>query len=154
LQAGGQEFDSPRLHSYPAALVIALKLDARPHNLRSRSSILLGSTPFMLDPVRFGKPVACQRLEWSSNTLSEPITMPGTSIVIVEGIMALHRILAGHGDLAVGVETDAMIALEGGRARDAGSENAQRWALWSNNDALYRAEHKLHDHADLIVHGT
>ncbi|MBX9472111.1 uridine kinase family protein [Microcella sp.] len=108
----------------------------------------------VITPLRRGEPVVYQRREWSSNSLSDPIAVPGASIVIVEGITALHPTLAPHWDLAIWVETDAMIALERGRARDAGNENAQHWELWSSNDARYRAEHEPHGRADLIVRGA
>ncbi len=107
----------------------------------------------VIDPVRLGRPMAYQRLEWLSNTLTDPIAVPEASVVIVEGITALHPALAPHWDLTIWVETDAMVALERGRARDAGNENAQHWELWSSNDARYRAEHEPHSRADLIVHG-
>lgn len=108
----------------------------------------------VITPLRHGEPVLYQRLEWSSNTLSEAIPVPAASVVLVEGITALHPALAPHWQLAIWVETDATIALERGRARDAGNENAQHWELWSNNDARYRAEHAPHLRADLIVHGA
>ena len=108
----------------------------------------------VMGPVRHGTPVAYRRLEWVSNTLSEPIAVREASIVIIEGITALHPALAPHFDLTVWVETDAAIALERGRARDAGNENAQHWELWSSNDARYRAEHAPQHRADLIVRGA
>ena len=108
----------------------------------------------VIDPVRLGMPVAYRRLEWSSNTLGDSIAVPGAAIVIIEGITALHPSLASYWDLAIWVDTDAMIARERGRARDADNENAQHWDLWSSNDARYRAEHEPHSRADLIVNGV
>lgn len=107
----------------------------------------------VITPLRHGDPVRYQRLEWSSNTLSDSIAVPSASIVMMEGITALHPTLAPHWDLAIWVETDATIALERGRARDAGNENAQLWERWSSNDARYRVEHAPYGRADLIVRG-
>jgi uridine kinase len=108
----------------------------------------------VIAPLRRGEPVLYQRLEWSSNSLSNPIAVPAAAIVMVEGITALHPALAPYWHLTIWVETDAKVALERGRARDAGNDNAQHWELWSANDARYRVEHAPHDRADLIVHGA
>lgn len=107
----------------------------------------------VIDPLLRGKPIAYQRLDWASNSLSDPIMLPHAEVVVIEGITTLHPTLAPHFDLTVWVETDAALALERGRARDAGNENAQHWELWSSNDARYRADHTPQTRADLIVRG-
>ena len=107
----------------------------------------------VITPVRHGRPVAYQRLQWESNSLSVAIAMREAPVVVVEGITALHATLATHWDLTIWVETDPDTARERGRARDADNENAQHWHLWARNDARYRVEHAPHERADLVVHG-
>ena len=107
----------------------------------------------VLDPLRRGERVSYQRLEWESNSLSAPVELPVATIVLVEGITALHPDLASCWDLAVWVETIAELARERGRVRDAGNENAQHWHLWSRNDAQYRAKYVPQERAHLVVRG-
>lgn len=105
----------------------------------------------VLDPIREGRPVMYQRLEWERNRLSSPIFLRPSRIVIVEGITSLHPHLDAYWHLRIWVEADAEVALERGRARDADTENAQYWDLWSRNDARYRENHVPHERADVVV---
>lgn len=108
----------------------------------------------VLEPFRAGLPVAHRRLEWDRNTLSDPIPLPAGDVLVVEGITTLHPDLADYVDVRVWVETDPALALERGRRRDAGNENEARWDAWAGNDAVYRATHRPHAGADVVVDGT
>lgn len=105
-------------------------------------------------PFRAGRNVRYRRLEWDTNTLSAPIDLPGSAILIVEGITAFNPELAGHYDYRIWVDTPPDIAKARGRARDAGNENEQHWDLWSANDERYRALHHPEDLADVRLSGV
>jgi uridine kinase len=108
----------------------------------------------VLEPFRAGRPAAVRRLEWDTNTLSEPVPLGAARILIIEGITAFHPELADHLDYRIWVETPASLALQRGKTRDAGNENEGRWDAWAENDRRYRERHHPDASADAIVDGT
>jgi uridine kinase len=105
----------------------------------------------VLEPARRGQPVAYQRFDWEQNALGPLRSIATPRIVIIEGITSLHPALDHYWNVRIWVDADPEIARERGRARDAGNENEPLWDLWSRNDARYRAEHRPHRRADVIV---
>jgi uridine kinase len=108
----------------------------------------------VLEPFRIGRPAAVRRLEWDTNTLSDPVPLGLARILIVEGITTLHPDLAGYLDYRIWVETPAPLAVQRGTTRDAGTENAGRWDAWAANDRRYRERHHPDATADAVVDGT
>ena len=105
----------------------------------------------VLTPALAGEPLAYQAFDWLLNALGPRRVIAPARILIVEGITSMHPTLDEFWHLRVWVDVDPEIARDRGRARDAGTENAQHWELWSRNDARYRAEHRPHERAEVIV---
>ena len=68
-----------------------------------------------------------ERLEWVPNRLSAPVRLADTHLMILEGITTLHRAVRRFIDYAIWVEAPIEVASARGRARDAGTENEERW---------------------------
>ncbi len=107
----------------------------------------------VLDPVVAGRRTTYQRLEWDSNSLSEPIPLDPDRLLITEGITALHPALRSLYDLGVWVDTPAEVARARGAARDSGNENEGKWGAWSANDRRYLVEHRPDLAAQLTILG-
>lgn len=105
----------------------------------------------VLAPLRRGEPVAWRRLEWWSNTLSDPIVLPAAEVVVVEGITALHPALRRWWDLAIWLEVPIELAAARGLARDIAAGHEHDWPRWAANDRRYRAEHDPVAAADLVL---
>jgi len=104
----------------------------------------------VLKPISEDKPAKYQKLLWDSNTLSEPIEIPKTDMIIVEGISSYHPDIARYYDFKIWVETPIDIARERGRARDGNNENAQHWDLWAKNDLAYEERFHPDQSADFV----
>ena len=104
----------------------------------------------VLRPARHGEPVAYQRLDWETNTLSALVFVPAVSYLIIEGISAYHPSIEGYYDVKIWVETPAAIAQARGHARDGGSENAAFWELWAQNDIAYQQRYHPEAQADFV----
>ena len=91
----------------------------------------------VLDPLRRGERVSYQRIEWESNSLSAPIELSVATIVLVEGITALHPDLAtramrmrsiGISGRATMPSTVRSTCHRSGRISSCGGSDAQRAA--------------------------
>ncbi|HEX8994910.1 MAG TPA: hypothetical protein VF812_02655 [Ktedonobacterales bacterium] len=104
----------------------------------------------VLRPARRGQPIAYQRLDWNTNTLSDPVFVPAVTYLIVEGISAYHPSIEQYYDCKVWVETPLAVAQSRGHARDGSSENAACWDLWTQNDIAYQQQYHPEARADFI----
>jgi uridine kinase len=102
----------------------------------------------ILVPFRSGQPIKYQKLNWSTNTLSEPLEVAVSDIVIVEGISSYNPDNAEYFDFKIWVDAKIEVARERGRARDGDNENAQHWDLWAQNDLKYLEKHHPEKLAD------
>lgn len=91
----------------------------------------------VLIPITNDRPASYQKLIWSTNELSEPVTIPATDYLIIEGISSYHP----------------DIATERGRTRDGSNEDAH-WELWSQNDLRYQQRYHPEIVADFIINNA
>lgn len=105
----------------------------------------------VLKPASEGKAVTYQKLLWDTNTLSEPIHVPGVDYLIVEGISSYHPSIAHYYDFKIWVDTPIEVAKARGKKRDAGNENEQHWDLWAANDLGYQEKYHPEEVADFVV---
>lgn len=105
----------------------------------------------VLVPATNGETTAYQKLIWDTDTLSDPITIPDVSYVIVEGISSYHPEIAKYYDYKIWVETPIETAKQRGQARDSDNENAQHWDLWAENDLAYQQKYHPEQIADFVV---
>lgn len=105
----------------------------------------------VLIPASTGQAVAYQKLLWDTNTLSEPIAVPKTDYLIIEGISSYHPDIAKYYDYKIWVDTPIEIAKERGKARDGNNENVEHWDLWAENDLRYQQKYHPEKVADFII---
>lgn len=102
----------------------------------------------VLIPATTGKDIAYQKLIWATDSLSEPVTVPTVSFLIVEGISSYHPDIAKYYDYKIWVDTPIELAKERGHARDGSNENAKHWDLWAENDLKYQQKYHPESVAD------
>lgn len=105
----------------------------------------------VLIPATTGDDVMYQKLIWTSDSLSEPVTAPRVRYLIVEGISSYHPSIAKYYDFKIWIDTPIKLAKERGHARDGGNENAQHWDLWAENDLKYQQKYRPEQIADFII---
>lgn len=108
----------------------------------------------VLKPLREGREARYQKLIWDSETLSDPIAIPHVRYVIVEGITSYHPDIAHYYDVKIWIHAPIEVAVERGKSRDAGSENAAKWGIWANNDRIYQEKYHPEKQADFIYDNT
>lgn len=104
----------------------------------------------VLIPISKGESASYRKLEWVSNTLSEPVTVPPVRYLIVEGITSYHPNIAHYYNYKIWIDTTLDIAKERGHARDGSNENAANWDLWAENDLAYQEKYHPELQADFI----
>ena len=105
----------------------------------------------VLVPFKADREVIYHKLEWATDTLSEPIRVPDTTYLIVEGISCYHPSICQYYDVKVWVDTPIETAKARGKNRDSGNENAEHWDLWAENDLQYQQKYHPELEADYIV---
>lgn len=105
----------------------------------------------VLVPATVGQTVRYQKFIWASNSLSEPVTVPAITYLIVEGSSSYHPSIAKYYDYKVWVDSPIELAKRRGHARDGSSENAQHWDLWAANDLRYQTKYHPEQHADFVL---
>lgn len=108
----------------------------------------------VLLPASKGQPVSYQKLQWDTNSLSDPLRVPDVAYLIVEGISAYHPSIEEYYDFKIWVETPLAIAQERGRARDGSNENAGYWELWAQNDITYQGQYHSDARADFVFENS
>ena len=108
----------------------------------------------VLIPATSGKSVSFERLEWADNKLSQPVRVPITKYLIIEGISSYHPDVAKYFDYKIWVNTLIEVATRRGRLKDAGNENEQHWDLWAKNDLDYKQKYQPEQRADFILDNT
>jgi uridine kinase len=105
----------------------------------------------VLTPATHQQPIRYQQLQWATNTLSEPKTVPPVDYLIVEGISSYHPDIAHYYDYKIWVDTPIEVAKARGKARDAGNENADKWDMWAENDLRYQEKYHPKEQADFVI---
>ena len=105
----------------------------------------------ILAPLAAGKPASFRKLIWDTNELSEPMAVPDTKHLIVEGISSYHPSISRYYDYKIWIDTPMEVAKERGRARDGSNENAHHWDLWAENDLKYQQKYHPEQQADFVI---
>ena len=107
----------------------------------------------VLLPIKNGRTAAYQRLEWTTNRLSEPVRIPMTvSYLIIEGVSSLHPRIAGYMDYKIWVKVPKDIARRRGTRRDQelGSDNESSWEHWTKTYQEYKESYHPDRTVDFI----
>ncbi len=72
----------------------------------------------VLRPLRNGRLAAYQRLEYITNTLTEPVKVPNVSYLIIEGVSSFHPSILEYMDYKIWIEAPRDVAEERMRKRD------------------------------------
>ena len=108
----------------------------------------------VLAPLRRGVNAQYERYDWKRDILLAAREVQPNQIVIVEGVYASRRELAGLYDLRVWVECPREVRLARGIARD-GASARWRWEHdWMPSEDRYVEQHRPFERADLIVAGA
>ena len=105
----------------------------------------------VLKPAIDGRPIAYRKLQWETNTLSDPIVIPPVRFLIVEGISSYHPDIAHYFDFKIWVDLPIEVAKTRGHDRDGSSENAKYWELWVSNDLKYQSQNHPELEADFVI---
>jgi uridine kinase len=108
----------------------------------------------VLIPASKGEAIIYQKLDWTTNKLSEPIEVPKVDYLIVEGISSYHPDIAKYYDYKIWIDTPIKVANQRGKLNDAGTENEQYWDLWSKNDLAYKEKYQPEKVADFIYENS
>ncbi len=116
----------------------------------------------LLRSARTGEPVRFQPPAWPRHGRSGAIELPsGLDLIVVEGVGANDRAVAGQYDTAVWVQSDGATARHRGIERDVASgENGDRaqsiafWDEWDRAERVHLADQRPWERSDVIVLGT
>ena len=110
----------------------------------------------VLTPVRRGEPVAYRPPAWDARDRPGAIEVPaGCPLLVVEGVGAGRRELAGLIDTVVWVQSDLVEAERRGIARDGGTaEAAAFWHEWMAEELPFQREQRPWERAAAAVSGT
>lgn len=107
----------------------------------------------VLRPLRRGEAVDHRPRAWHEKGREGSIRVPaGTPAVVVEGVSASHRRLAGLYDLAIWLETDPGVAHHRVVERD-GADELDFIAEWDAAEIPFLADDAPWERADLLVSG-
>ena len=107
----------------------------------------------VLGPMGRGEPVRYQRWNWVERRLGEWVDVPGSDVVIVEGVSSSRVAVKERLTLAIWIETPREMRLRRGIERD-GESMRQAWDRWmAEEDAFYACD-RTRERADLIVDGS
>ena len=108
----------------------------------------------VLEPHERGGSIRYRRYDWNADRLSEWISAPHDSTLIVEGVYTTHPSIRDWYHFLIWVEADRPTRLARGLARD-GESARSRWEdIWMPVEDRYRAEHRPDDAAHLVLDST
>jgi hypothetical protein len=110
----------------------------------------------VLEPLHRGAAVHYRPPAWDRRERPGAVELPaGLAMVLVEGVGAARRELAGWLDAVIWVQSDAVEAERRGIERDGGNEAAGAfWQEWAAQEIPFLAAQRPWERADLIVCGT
>ncbi|GAB7042949.1 hypothetical protein JCM9533A_68000 [Catenuloplanes niger JCM 9533] len=137
----------------PGAVVVHTDDVAWHHSFFDWANLLAGG---VLAPARRGEPVACRPPAWDARDRPGAIAVPaGCPLLVVEGVGAGRRELAGLVDTVVWVQSDLVEAERRGIARDGGTAEAIAfWHEWMAAELPFQAAQRPWERAAAIVSGT
>jgi hypothetical protein len=156
----GKSTLAAQLHAVtPRSAVVHTDDIAWHHSFFDWADILAGH---VLEPLRTGRAVRYRPPGWETRQRPGAVEVPaGLDLVIVEGVGASQRSLAGLVDAIVWVQSDFVEAERRGIARDvAAGENGdvaevyRFWHEWMAQELPFLAEQRPWERATVIVRGT
>lgn len=100
--------------------------------------------------LRDGDEITHRRYDWDAGVFGDPVTLPATDVVILEGVGAGHPVLSDVADLLVWVEADADECRRRWLARD-GPAMTRYAHHWDREQFAHFARHRTRERADVIV---
>lgn len=107
----------------------------------------------VLEPLEAGRPAAYRRWDWHRSTWCEPVEVPVTPILVVEGCGCGSRAAAPYLCLLVWVDAPVDVRRQRGLARD-GATFAPHWERWAHQERALFAAEGTRDRADVLVDGV
>lgn len=100
--------------------------------------------------LRDGDEITHRRYDWHRGGFGEPVVLPATDVVILEGVGAGHPVLSDVADLLVWVEADPAECRRRWFARD-GAAMTRYADHWEREQSAHFARHRTRDRADVKV---
>jgi hypothetical protein len=137
----------------PAAAVVHTDDIAWHHAVLDWADLLVAG---VLQPVRAGAAVAYRPPQWDLRGRAGAVEVPaGVPLLIVEGVGAGRRELAGHYDGIIWVESDIEEVGRRNQGRVAAGEiSPGDYQLWMAEEDPFVAEQRTWERADLVVSGA
>ena len=108
----------------------------------------------VLEPLAEGRAARYQVHDWAKGEPGEWKDVPPGGCVVVEGVTAIRREIAGYYDLTVWVECPRDVRLERGLARDGEAARGQWEREWMPAEDRYVAAHRPDERAHLVLDGV
>lgn len=111
----------------------------------------------VLAPLAAGRPARFRARDWVADPLGTALgsqrTLPPAPVVLIDGVTASRRALAGRLALALWVAAPRVLRRQRGLARD-GSHLAPQWRDWMRQEDAYLAADRPWERADLRIDGA
>ena len=107
----------------------------------------------VVDPFLRGEPIRYRPFDWVAGELGAPRLVPTPTLLIVEGVSALHSTLRSRYDVRLWVDCPEPLRLARGLARDGESARAQ-WNRWMAEEERYVRRHHPRACADRVIDGS
>lgn len=106
----------------------------------------------VLEPLANGLKASYQRLIWDTNSMSDPVQIPDSKYVIVEGVSSYSPEIEHYYDFKIWVEASPSVAQSRGSERDRklGNNNDELWDGWTSTYTDYKNLHHIKEKADFI----
>lgn len=102
-----------------------------------------------LEPqIRAGDEITHRRFDWHARRFGDPVTLPPTDVLIIEGVGAGQPALADVADLAVWVEADPDICARRWLDRD-GPQMEHRLPEWVRREQEHFVRYRTRERADV-----
>jgi hypothetical protein len=138
--------------AFPGARVVHTDDVAWHHAVLDWADLLVDG---ILRPVRDGRPVSYRPPQWDLRGRPGSIDVPaGCPLLIVEGVGAGRRALAGWYHAVIWSECDQALADRRNRVRMAAGETTpENYELWMAEEIPFVAAERTWERADLVVNG-
>ena len=104
-------------------------------------------------PLVAGRPAGYRRYDWDRGRYAEHHDLGRPAVLVVEGVAAGARAVAGHASLLVWVEAPRVERFRRGMVRD-GEAYRPHWERWARQEAAHFAAEGTRARADVRVDGA
>jgi uridine kinase len=108
----------------------------------------------VVTPLYHGNPGRYRPFDWDSQSLGDEVIVPSASLVLLEGVYATRKEIAGLLDLRIWVETPLDVAIERAIARDGEASREWLFTHWLADQQRYLDEHRPEATADIVIDGA